>query len=177
MYLIKKCAISGKETKVDDDVVIFPYFDSNPGEPEFICCENIALRSEFERWYLKESVITKVRDFWVQRFHEKSFLLILAENENFLIVKSMIEKGVSLFFLNHVFSVDFRGDAWEKFAALIPTAEKSSINISEKYSLSWNMDTPKANMILQIRSIRKDTIVIPIDEWIKLQELLSTSIS
>lgn len=169
------CAISGKEMKISDDVVIFPYFDSQPGEPEFICCESAALRNEFERWYLKDKVIQKVRDFWVQRTHEKRFLLILAENENFLIVTSTIEKGVSLFFLNHVFSIDFTIDAWERFVDLMRTAEKGDINTIEKNSLYWDAATKKGSAFLQIRATRKDSITIRINEWLNLQELLSVS--
>ena len=95
MYLINRCAISRKELKEGDDVMGFPFFDVLPDEPEFICCEDIALRSEFERWHLRDSVIKKVRNFWVERVHERGFILILAENENFLIIKRQFSTPVA----------------------------------------------------------------------------------
>ena len=172
MYLINRCAISRKELKESDDVVGFPFFDAEPGEPEFICCEDIALRSEFEKWHLRDNVIKKVRDFWVEQSHERSFILILAENENFLIIKSTIEKMIRLFFLNHVFCVDLTEGEWKTFKDLISAFEKGAINL-EIYDLSWNVGPAKCNLILQIKDGRRDSIDIPIAEWQNLQELAS----
>ena len=156
-------------------MIVFPAFYSRPDEPEFVCCESIVLRSEFESWYLKDSVTEKVGDFWIQTSHMKGYLLILAEDKDFLIVKSTIEKWVQLFFLRHVFSVRFTETAWGNFVNLILTSEKGDMNTIGKDSLSWGADATKNTMMLQIKSIRKDTIVIPISEWGKLQELLSTN--
>jgi|GEM_PF-6579848 len=175
MYLLTKCAISNKETKIDDDVVTFPYFDAKPGDAEFICCEDIALRSEFEKWYLKERVVEKVRNFWTQQYHRARSFLILAENENFLIAKSKVENKVLLFFLNHVFSIEFTKDTWKTFGNLILTAEIGDIKTNKQNSLYWNVDDAKGNLFLQVKSIRKDSITIPMAEWQNLQDLLSAN--
>lgn len=174
MYLTK-CAISGKEMKESDDVVAFPYFDAQPGDPEFDCCENFALRSEFEKWYLRASVAKKVHDFWIQWSREKRPILILAESENFLIVKGLIDKGVALFFLNHVFYANFATDSWKKFKTLIAITEKGDINTIKKDSLRWSADAGKVRLNLSLEgSERKDSIVIPIKEWQNLRDLISS---
>jgi hypothetical protein len=177
MYFITKCAISRQEMDEDDNVVIFPFFESQPGEPEFFLCENIALRSEFEKWHLRDRVIKKVRDFWLQWSQEKIGIAIsiLAENENFLITKGIYDKGVLLVFLNHVFSVSTPIDAWDSLADLILTAEKGDMDTFGDHSFHWDIDPTHNNMILQIRSVRKDTIIIPMTEWQNLQELLEVS--
>jgi hypothetical protein len=175
MYLINRCAISRKELQESDDVVSFPFFDSKPGEPKSICCEDIALRSEFEKWYLRDRVIQKVRDFWFQWSQMKKdiAILILAENENFLITKGIYDKGVALFFLNHVFYVWVAIDIWDRFVDLILTSDKGELNTFGEHSFHWGVDTTQDNMIVQIKSVRKDTIVIPMAEWLNLQELVS----
>ena len=175
MYLITRCAISRKDLKESDDVVSFPFFESQPNDPEFICCEDIALRSEFEKWYLRDKVIKKVRDLWVEQCHERSFILILAENENYLIIESIFEKGITLFFLNHVFRVDFTDAIWKRFGGLILATEQGNISTMVNHSLNWVVDTANGTVSLQIRNARKDSIVIPIAEWLNLQELLSVS--
>ena len=151
MYLINRCAISKKELQESDDVVGFPFFDAELDEPEFICCEDSALRSEFERWSLRDSVIKKVRDFWIRIPNGLGYLLILAKNENFLITKSTIEKRVWLFFLNHVFRVDFTWDTWEQFSDLIRTIEQGDITAIGEDSFHWKTDATQENMILQTR--------------------------
>jgi hypothetical protein len=173
MHFIDRCAISRKELKESDDVIIFPTFYSHPNEPEFVCCEGIALRSEFESWYLKDSVTKRVRDFWTQTSHMKGYLLILVESKDFLIEKSTIEKWIELFFLRYVFSIRFTETAWENFVNLMLISKESDINTMGEYRLSWSVDATKNKMVLQIRSIRKDTIAISMAEWLNLQELIS----
>jgi len=151
MFLINRCAISRKELKTSDDVVSFPFYDAKPGEPEFICCEDIALRSEFERWPLRDSVTKKVRDFWIQIHRESKYILILAENENFLITKSTVEKRVRLVFLNHVFHVNFTWDTWEQFADLILTTEQGDISSIGEDIFDWRVDDANNHVILQTR--------------------------
>ncbi|HEU0291249.1 MAG TPA: hypothetical protein VFR47_00835 [Anaerolineales bacterium] len=174
MYFVTNCVISGKKMNTTDNVVFFPYFDSHPGDPDFVYCESAALRSEFEKWHLRDRIIKKVRDFWIQWSHEKRPISILIENQNFLIVKSEIEKKISLFCLNHVFSVDFTIDAWKRFVDLMLTSEKSHINTIENDSLFWNVNTTNDNVMLQAIGIRRDSIVMPLTDWLNLQELLST---
>jgi len=173
MYLINRCAISKKELQESDDVVSFPVYDSKPDEPEFFLCENIALRSKFEKWHLRDSVIQKVRSFWTQIPQTHKYLLILAQNDSFLISKSTIEKRVWMFFLNHVFRVDFTWDTWEKFEDLILAFEKGNFNTIGEDNLSWEVNSTKCKLTRQIKDGRKDTIVIPMAEWLNLQELLS----
>ncbi len=176
MYLTKKCAISGKELQESDDTVHFPCFNSLPGEPEFVYCENIALRSEFEKWHLRDRVAQKVRDFWFEwsQTRENIAIIILARNENYLITKGIYDKGVALFFLNPVFDFGLPIDLWDRFVDLILTADTGKINTFEEDSFDWNIDSIKDNVILQINTlVRKDTIVIPMTEWLNLQELLS----
>ena len=176
MYLVNRCAITRKELKESDDVVHFPYFDALPGEPEFICCEDIALRSEFEKWYLRDRVTQKVRDFWLEwsQMKENIAIIILARNENYLITKGIYDKGIALFFLNHVFNVWLPIDLWDRFVDLILTADTGKIHTFEEDSFHWNVDAINGNVILQINTlVRKDTIVIPMAEWLNLQELLS----
>lgn len=175
MQLIKICAISRKSIQASDDVVSFPYFESYPGEPEFVCCENIALRSEFERWRLRDRVIEKVRDFWTRWYRESKFFSILAENESFLIAKSTIENRVLLFFLNHVFSVEFTEDTWRKFSNQILTVEKGNIIANERMVLYWDMNITKGTLTLHTSDDWRDSIIIRMTEWRSLQKLLTTS--
>jgi len=176
MYPTDRCAISRKELQDSDDIISFSFFDSKPGEPEFFLCENIALRSEFEKWQLRDSVIQKVRDFWIQwsRMKKDIAISILAENENFLITKGIYDKGIALFFLNHVFHVWLPIDLWDRFVDLILTTNKGGLNTFGEHSFHWDADITQNNMILQIKSVRKDTIVIPMAEWLNLRELVST---
>jgi len=173
MYLINRCAISKKELQEGDDVVHFPYYDAMPSEPEFICCEDIALRSEFEKWQLRDRVIQKVRDFWIREYRDSVYFSILAENEIILISKSYVEDSIRLFFLKYVFDVWLTEDTWKRFQDFV-TVEKGSIKLSEKESFSWNVDSAKGSVVLQKIEVRKDTIIVPITEWQNLQELLST---
>ncbi len=173
MYLTKKCAISGKAIGDDENFVSFPFFDAAPDDPEFICCENIALRSKFEEWYLKDRVIKKVRDFWIERAHGNKHFSILAENENVLISKSKVEDSIRLFFLKYVFYVWFTETVWKSFKDLV-TAEKNTITISGKTFFSWDVDAENGSVLLQkTGGDEKDAIIIPITEWQNFQELVS----
>ena len=175
MDFILPCAISQKEMKITDDVVSFPFFDAQPGEPESIYCESSALRSEFEKWHLRDNVTKKVRNFWIQWSKEKKgiAILILAENENFLITKGIYDKGITLFFLNHVFQVWLPINAWDRFVDLILSTDEGQLSTFEEDSFHWAVDATQDNMVLQIKSVRKDTIVIPMAEWLNLRELVS----
>ncbi len=172
MYLTKKCAISGKAIGDDENFVSFPFFDAYPGDPEFICCEGLALRSKFEEWDLKDRVIKKVRDFWIHEYHDAEYFSILAENENFLITKSEVTDYVRLFFLKHAFYAWFTENAWKRFKDLA-TVEIGSIDISEKEIFSWDVNSTNDHVLLQITGERKDAIIIPIAEWQNFQELIS----
>ena len=158
-----------------DDVIIFPYFYSQPGEPEFAYCENVALRSEFEVWHLRDKITKKVRDFWIQEYHQATSFSILAENENYLIARSLIENRVLLFFLNHVFSIEFTRDIWKRFKDLILTSKEENINTIVEHTLSWSVDHTKSRVSVQTKTIRRDSIILSIAEWLSLQEVLSTS--
>lgn len=176
MYLTMKCAISGKDIRENDNVVAFPYFDASPGDPEFICCENVALRSEFESWYLKNRVVEKVRDFWIWQYHHGKSFSILAENENILISKSNIEDSIRLFFLKYVFYVWFTETAWKRLKDLV-TVENGHIDIYKDEGFSWTVDSTRGIVLLQRIEVRKgDAVVIPITEWQDFQELLSANI-
>jgi hypothetical protein len=174
MYLTNKCAISGKDIGINDNIVTFPYFDAYPSDFEFISSENIALRSEFEGWYSKNRVVKMVRDFWIREHHDTAYFSILAENENILIVKSKVEDNIRLFFLKYVFYGWFTEAAWKRLKDLV-TVEKGSIKISEKTSFSWDVDVAKGSVTLQKMGREKDAIVTPITEWQNLQELLSAN--
>lgn len=158
---------------MDADVVIFPYFDARPGDPEFICCENLALRSEFEKWPLRDIVVGKVRDFWTQQYHRAESFVILAENKNFLIVENKLEDRVLLHFLNHLLAVVFTKKAWKKFLGLVLTIENGSIDINRENNFYWNVDTAKGDVSLQIKNVRRDSVTVPMVEWQNLQELLT----
>ena len=173
MYLINECAISKKDLTESDDVVSFPYYDATPDEPEFICCENIALRSEFEKWYLRNSVTKRVRDFWIQRAHRSKYFSILAENENILISKSSIEDNIRLFFLKYVFEVWFTEATWKRLKELV-AMDEGRIDLYEDERFSWTVDSAKGSILLQLQRIRarKDAIVIPLSERQSFQELV-----
>ena len=173
MYLTMKCAISGKDIGLNDNVVTFPYFGAYPSDFELISSENIALRSEFEGWYLKNRVVKMVRDFWIHGHHDTAYFSTLAEDENILIVKSKVEDNIRLFFLRYVFYGWFTEAAWKRLKDLV-TVEEGSITISEKASFSWTVDSAKGNVLLQRQrlEVEKDAIVIPITEWRDLQKLL-----
>lgn len=175
MSRVNICAISGKDIRTNDDVVSFPFFDAYPGEPEFICCESRALRSEFEKWYLRDSVTKKVSDLWIREFHGSKYFSILAEDENILIVQSKVEDNIRLFFLKYVFYSWLTEAAWKRLKDLV-TVKEGSITISEKAGFSWDVDIAKGSVALHKMALRKDTIVIPIAEWQNLQELLTSNI-
>jgi len=72
-----------------------------------------------------------------------------------------------------VFRVDFTWDTWEKFEDLILAFEKGNFNTIGEDNLSWEVNSTKCKLTRQIKDGRKDTIVIPMAEWLNLQELLS----
>lgn len=160
MHLVNRCAITRKELKESDNVVHFPYFDALPSEPEFVCCENIALRSEFEKWYLRDRVTQKVREHWLEwsQTKEGKAIVILARNENFLITKGIYDKGIALFFLNHVFHISLPINLWDKFTKIILTTDTSEIKTFGEDSFQWNVDAIKGNVILETIQVNADCL-------------------
>jgi hypothetical protein len=169
------CAISGKEIHDGDYVVVIPAFEIDPKDPESIFSDNIALRDEFEKWPLNDKIIAKSQKRWIQWYRDSTSYKILVDNENFLLMKSLIEDRVSLTFLRHVFGVATTGALWQKLCQQFLHSEKGHFQLSENERLTWSMEEPLSyvTLILDIENGSRDRIKVRLSEWLSLKDFLS----
>lgn len=167
-----RCAVSGKLIKHGDRVVAFPVYESHPGEPEYVCSENIALRDEFENWQYKDRVVSKVRMAWVSWYRSSTSYSILWDDDSFLIVKSLLENKLRIFFLNHVFAVEVVKEKWEEFQHKL-TIGDGQIVLRANASLSWMASPPYTNLLL-VDNEWKDSVNILSSDWERLVRFFSS---
>ena len=173
-FLLKennRCAISGKLIKHGDQVVSFPAYESHPGEPEYVCSENIALRNEFENWQYKNQVINKVRAAWVSWYRSSTSYSVLWDDSAFLLVRSLLENKFRIFFLNHVFAVELVQEKWKEFKQKL-TVGDGEILLGSGVSLVWKVSPLSTNLLLMDNEWR-DAIEIPSSDWERMVQVLS----
>ena len=169
------CAISGKEIHDDDYVVVIPAFEINPKDPESIFSDNIALRDEFEQWPLKDKIIAKSQKQWIQWYRDSTSYKILVDNENFLIMKSLLEDRVSLTFLKHVFGIATTSALWKNLCLHILQSDQGEFQVNNNTRIFWDTEltTSHVILILNIENGSKDRIKVPLSEWSSLKDFLS----
>lgn len=169
-----RCSISGKPISRQDHAIGFPMFESSPDEPEFVCAENIVLRNEFEKWAFKDRVVEKVRRFCVNSHRNSKFFRVVAEDEFFLVVKSLIEDKVSLFFLKHVFALEMNKGTWKDLCRKVTNSESGNLLLDPNLLFSWERAHDRYTLSLMNRNGWPDTVEISAMEWTKLKLLLSS---
>jgi len=168
------CAISGKVIRNEDYVVLIPAFQVDPEDPDSIFSDNIALRDEFEKWVLKERIIAKAQEPWLQESRSRKSHAVLVDNEYFFITRSLVEERVSLNFMKHVFGIGTSTELWLIFCQQITTLDKNTFQLSPSVTLTWEM-VFHSHIILtrEIKNGSKDRINISTKEWSLLKEILS----
>ena len=170
---LNHCAISGKPLEQQDFVVVFPVYKSHLGEPEHICSENIALRDEFENWQYRDRVISRVRSAWVEWYRNTKSYSILWDHDSFLVVESLLEDKIRIFFLNHVFAVELIKEQWNEFQQKTLTIREGHILLRSNVSLFWKTYPSYTNLLIVDKEWR-DTIDIPSSEWEHLMRFFSS---
>lgn len=169
------CAISGKEIHNSDYVVVIPAFEIDPTDPDSIFSDNVVLRAEFENWPLKDKIIAKSQKRWIQEYRDSTSYRLLIDNENFLVMKSLIEDRVSLTFLKYVFGIATTLGLWEKLCQDMANLKKGEFQLSKSTRLAWEMkvSSPYVTLIHDVENGFRDRIQVPLPQWVHLKEFLS----
>ena len=164
------CQISGRKLHRGDHVVVFPPFKCARQSPEFVYSDGIALRDEFEKWELKTTVTKLVQDFWIDTYRDNKYFPILFEDDYYLIVKSLAERGrVDMFFLKHVLHFSFWANSWPQFCEQMVSLENGVVRLSDISILEWKIEYPQVTIEIKYDKIYDDQIIIPVEEWAHLQ--------
>jgi len=168
------CCISGKLLQADDKIVAFPPFACDSNEAEFVCYEGVALREEFETWVLRNSITKRVKEFWVQSYHTTKAFRVITEDDDYLLVRSLAESKLRLFFLQHVFGIDIPRTNWREFCKQLGTAEMTTvIPLETGIVLSFAKEVDRVSLCLRIEeALGHDCIDLSPTEWLRLQTVL-----
>lgn len=168
------CSISGREIRESDYVVVIPAFEVDPKDPDSVFSDNIALRDEFEKWDLRDRIIARSQKQWVQWYRDSSSYKILVDNENFLIIGSLIEDRITLTFLKHIFGIATSLELWGDFCKQV-VFDKGEFWINKTVHISWEVVELSFSVILtsEIEYGSRDRIKVHMREWNQLKEYLS----